>query len=334
MPQPSTLCQCPHCHFQAKVTAQDVGETARCPRCKTSFVLAPLEGESSDTAPLQLKPLPPKTEEEIDSSGETLYEPLPEPEPAPVPVEEASSPARKNLLVGAVIAFATFALPFPRFVFSYLGTLVHELGHTLTYLAFGYPAIPSFDFVYGGGLTSASERSKPALFLIAISLCLLLWHLRQRKPALWLAGCLVVVAYGIIASTRLHEFLISAMGHGMVLVIAGIFLYRSVREHTQKTPIEGPLYAACGIFLLLSEAGTAWNLRHDADYRELYAMGKGGVLEGDLTILGRELLGGSAADAAFWLLAGCVLTPCLTYLACRYDFSIIDWLKREGNSSP
>ena len=36
-----------------------------------------------------------------------------------------------------------------------LSVVIHEIGHSIFYMFYGYKAIPSFDFQYGGGLTSA-----------------------------------------------------------------------------------------------------------------------------------------------------------------------------------
>ena len=38
---------------------------------------------------------------------------------------------KKTILAGAILAAVVTMLPFPRFVFGYMGTLLHEFGHTV-----------------------------------------------------------------------------------------------------------------------------------------------------------------------------------------------------------
>src|SRR5205085_4916566 len=55
--------------------------------------------------------------------------------------------------IGLVLAIVITAIPFARFIFHPIIILVHELGHAVAGWLLGYPSIPSFDFVYGGGIT-------------------------------------------------------------------------------------------------------------------------------------------------------------------------------------
>lgn len=58
--------------------------------------------------------------------------------------------AWKSLGTGFMIALVALLVPFLGFIFGYLGILVHELGHAVAAWMFGYPAVPAFDFQYGG----------------------------------------------------------------------------------------------------------------------------------------------------------------------------------------
>jgi hypothetical protein len=41
--------------------------------------------------------------------------------------------ALKTLAIGGLLAIVVSVIPFTNFVFGYLGTLVHELGHSVTH---------------------------------------------------------------------------------------------------------------------------------------------------------------------------------------------------------
>src|SRR6185436_11151598 len=61
--------------------------------------------------------------------------------------------AQRAVASGLALALIVYVVPLLRFVFHTLITLVHEHGHTISAWSFGIPAIPAFDFVYGGGVT-------------------------------------------------------------------------------------------------------------------------------------------------------------------------------------
>ncbi|MEB3226567.1 MAG: hypothetical protein VKJ86_12265, partial [Synechococcus sp.] len=67
------------------------------------------------------------------------------------------------LISGSLLGLVLFFLPPTRFILNTFLTFVHEIGHAIAYWMFGYPAVPSFDFVFGGGITLALNRA-PIIF--------------------------------------------------------------------------------------------------------------------------------------------------------------------------
>jgi len=183
--------------------------------------------------------------------------------------------ARRALLVGAVLAAVVLAVPFLRFVFSYLTILVHELGHALFAWLFGYPAVPSFDFHYGGGFTSYETRKNVLVGLVFTGWIALLYAYRHHRPGMLAVGGLAGL-YALFALTPLHELLIGFMGHGAELLFAGIFLYRALSGSAVKVRTERPLYAFLAFFIVASDARFAAGLVRSPLERELYAEAKGG----------------------------------------------------------
>ena len=196
--------------------------------------------------------------------------------------------ARRALLVGAVLAALVLALPFLRFVFSYLTILVHELGHALFAWLFGYPAIPSFDFHYGGGFTSYESRKTILLGLVFTGWVVALYAYRHHRPGLLAVGGLAGL-YTLLALTQLHELLIGFMGHGAELAFAGIFLYRALGGSAVKVRAERPLYAFLAFFIVAGDARFALDLVRSPLERQLYAEAKGGGDWMDFSLLGRGL---------------------------------------------
>lgn len=258
--------------------------------------------------------------------GHTLYTP-PDPTPPPPAVQSVTPAGRKNLGIGAVLGVVLFALPFTRFVLSYLDVLAHELGHALAAWGFGFPAVPAFDWRYGGGVTLSNERSIAVLLICYGIFAVLLFRLRARPGPRNLLSALLVV-YSIAAFTPLHEIVQLAMGHAMELLIAGIFLYRAIAGRAVTHAVERPLYAACAVFMILQNTALAWGLMRSAEARELYGAAKGGGHWMDLSRIAHDYLGVGLPAVAFLLFLACLATPCASYLAYRYEPLLTDRLER------
>ena len=216
--------------------------------------------------------------------------------------------AARALVQGGVIAILVFAVPFLRFVFHTLVTLVHELGHAAAAWVFGIPAIPSFDFVYGGGVTVQAGRSAGLMILIYAAFAVIAARLRRRPGAL-LAFVAWAVAYSLAAFTSAHEAIEVAMGHGSELIFAGVFLYRALDGSACRVPAERPLYAFCGFFILLSDVAFALGLLTSDATVAAYQDAKGGGHWMDFSRLAEDYLHVDLSAVAFFFLLACVLAP-------------------------
>jgi hypothetical protein len=253
-------------------------------------------------------------------------------ETSDVPVDDRPA-ALRALAVGFVLAAVTSAMSFPRFVFSYLIILVHELGHALCYWLFGYPAVPAFDFVHGGGITVHQERSVLLLLCAWVGLGALVWFHRGNPLAVRVFGTLAAL-HVLFVLSGFDAWVGLAGGHGFELLFAGIFLYRAATGSGVKVPLERPLYAACGFFLLMQMIGMIGRLVTSASARGDYSAAKGGALTMDLDRLAHELLGASVPSVAFLLLVAALSVPLLTWLWVRKEQAVFGFLGRLFDRSP
>lgn len=325
--------QCPRCGF-------DSPDEIECPRCGVVFaklerraVAGPLIAEPRNGGPEDAEPqdteVEPEDQELADAVEGVLYTP-----PEPADVAETATPlsaeARRALTVGFGLAVLVLAVPFLRFALSYLGVLVHELGHSAVSWLFGYPAIPALDFTYGGGVSLTFGR-RPVLvvsFLLALVL-LLGWAWRHPRWR-WFAGA--AVGMWILASlTALHEVVILAMGHAAELLFAALCLHRAITGEGTERRVERPLYAMVGWFLVLEGIWFAWGLLADSARREAYEGAKGGGHWMDFSRLADEYLGVDLSLVAAVFLAACVATPVLVLLA---ETRFLDSTRPHGYPSP
>ena len=219
------------------------------------------------------------------------------------------------MAIGAFVGLVVFLIPPTRFVFSYLGTLIHELGHTVVAWAFGYPAIPAFDFRHGGGVSM--HLSGRSAFLVLVCIAAWAYLIVRVKDRVRVRNLVLVAAglYALAALTPLHQMLELAMGHGAELIFAGIFLYRALSGaavvHGQ---LERVLYAACGTLLVLENVHLSWGLVSDVDVRTAYGMAKGGGNMMDLDRIAIDFLSVPVQTPAGLLLIASLVTPVVTYL--------------------
>ena len=181
-----------------------------------------------------------------------------------------------------------------------LATLCHELGHAATSWLFGRPAIPAFDLSFGGGVTTIGERAGFLLVPLVGAWLWLLWLARVRRS--WLiASATGFALWLLLLALGGDEGLISAMGHGGVLVIAGVFVFRGLTGYAEQFPGERHLYGVIGWALWWGEVTFALKLLLDDETRALYLEGKRGI-DNDLLALGGSLDGVVCAYLALLLL--------------------------------
>jgi hypothetical protein len=130
---------CPKCGFEQRQGAQE------CAHCGVIFAkLAEAEAFPHMHRPPE-KPMPPEVAPDAFDEGEVVHD------------GRIGAKELKILGFGLMLAIIVYAIPFTRFVMSALVTLFHEMGHAVVAWCLGIPALPAFDFTYGGGITSYGQ---------------------------------------------------------------------------------------------------------------------------------------------------------------------------------
>jgi hypothetical protein len=243
-------------------------------------------------------------------------------------MEDQSGITREGWLalgVGAALAACMLAFPFASYVASYFTVLVHEMGHALTGWAFGYPSIPAFDFVYGGGVTSHTERTLMLAVGVQGALLWLAWLFRRNPPSLVLALGISAL-YGLLAFTSLHELTITAMGHGMELIIAGVFLHRALGGRACHHGAERVAYSFLGCFVTLTNLRFAYRLMASSFHREVYEEAKGGGHWMDFSVLAEQHLHTSLEIIAASFLVLCLVAPVLAIAGNHFREATAEWI--------
>lgn len=203
-------------------------------------------------------------------------------------------------------------------LFNGFEVIVHEIGHAVTHWLFGYPAIPTVNILYGGGITLSLEQSSLVLGLIYGTLAFFLYRCRHsRRLLILLVGFIGIYTWVLL--TPLSKILMISMGHGMELVAIVICLYFATGGYFCQLDLERPLYAMLGFFLLFSDLKKFWGLIFDPDLRDFYEQGVGGVLDNDFVILARDYLNVDLSIVAGFFLVGCIFTPLVAFLLFRYE---------------
>ena len=192
----------------------------------------------------------------------------------------------KILGFGLVTAIAAYALPFTRFVLSALVTLFHEFGHAVAGWLMGYPSIPAFDFIYGGGLTHHGEFKPSIAIAIGIAFAYMMWLFRENKKSVAIIGALFLVWLFFITREWRREIVFAGAGHAGELILAGILFYKALSGTGWRMPeIERPLGAFIAFFVQIHTTMFALRLLRDPEFFAWYRAGKGGALMNDLEVI-------------------------------------------------
>lgn len=290
---------CPRC-------ATDVPEGAvDCPACGIIFA----KWRAPRTAPEAGGPVSPARPAAVAPPAWAISTPAPPPPPETLGITHAGWRAAG---IGAVMAGLLTFFPLISFLLHPLSTLVHEIGHTAVYWVFGYPAIPAFDFVNGGGVTMGDrDRSSAVVAAWVMGVVILAWWQREKRAVL-IALAVVAVLYFFMFNTWRERFAITIGGHGGEIVFGALFLYRALTGWGCKIETERPLYAFIGFMVLFNSLRLGFNLVSNVLEKAWYLQGKGGM-DNDLVIGGlylnwklegmaRGLIAATflAIPAAFW----------------------------------
>lgn len=242
------------------------------------------------------------------------------------PSPALSRDAVRSLAIGFALAVVFTIIPFTSILFNPLVTIVHELGHTVMSWLFGYPAFPAFDFAEGGGVTPTLDRVPFVLVIVYGFFVAGLWRVRSHYPTV-LAGVALLLVYTWAAFSQWHHVVILAMGHGMELVMALVFLHRAMSGTTLLQADERPAYAMVGFLIWFHAVQFAWTLSRDAETQAGYAEGKGGLAH-DFTVIASDYANMSVPGIARLFLVACVVGLFVPRLAYRYESAISLWAAR------
>ncbi|PLY11700.1 MAG: hypothetical protein C0624_01505 [Desulfuromonas sp.] len=311
---PPEIRTCPKCGF-----AQPPGESF-CLKC--GLVFAKYQRRQAKNTSEQTVPEVASQEEALELSEDHLF------------VTRSLGPQGWMAVGGgALLALLVLSLPRLDFIFQTFITLVHELGHALFGWLFGYPSIPAFDFMYGGGVTMHQQRAMSLVYGVLALLVMAAFVYRRNLRTLT-ALAIIAALYALCTFTRIHEVLNLFMGHGTELIIAGIFLYRGFSGFAVIHTVERPLYAFLGFFVLFSDLRFAWRLITDPVHRYLYEEAKGGGHWMDFSRIAEEYLRVDLSAVALFFLLCCLLPPLAIWVYRTWRTEILLTLNRLFDRNP
>ncbi len=224
------------------------------------------------------------------------------------------------IAIGAGLALPLVALPFfgfLAFLLHPLMTIVHELGHSIAGWLFGYPSIPAFDFVYGGGMTIHTGRQFGLLFVIYLIFAGLFYRFRHNRLTLGVLAGLAAL-HALLAFTRFHDLIILFMGHGTELIICTVFLYRAISGTSLVHELERPIYAFLGFFIQFYDLKFAFQLLTSREHQEDYADAKGGGHWMDFSRISDDFFQSRFLLVVLAFFLFCFLPPVLAFLIHRF----------------
>lgn len=223
----------------------------------------------------------------------------------------------KVTAAGAFLGFILFFLPFTHFIFSYFNILTHELGHAMFSWMFGRFAIPSFDFMFGGGMTMIYDRAPGFTVVMAIVFIIAaFFSLRNFFRLAWLV--VFGAVYFTIILTGADEALGIFMGHGSELIFVGIFLYRGISSFACKYEAERYIYVMLASFMLFNDISFANGLLFDPYKVSEYMEGKGGIVDNDFVRVANEYWHVKLSTVVSFYYFLSLITPVVTILLYRY----------------
>jgi hypothetical protein len=265
--------QCPQCQ------TQNSEQALMCSLCgavlKRVHSAVPTQSVNTDEDP-QFGPTPVQSE---TATGAFVYQAWMD------PIYKAQASKRSpffHLGWGLVLA-GVFSLPF--FLFKTIGwvfeSVVHEMGHTLMAYFMGSIALPAIRL--DGHAATVSLEQSPILAGIVWLLLVLgaVWFGIFKHRPLLITMVVLALLYPFFAFSDRKEWLLLIAGHGGEMVIATIFLWRSMVPTYKVQEEERMLYAALGWYLWFQNLIMNWNLVYSQESRDWYAENGSFGLEND-----------------------------------------------------
>lgn len=193
-----------------------------------------------------------------------------------------------------------------------MATLFHEVGHTLMGWIFGYPTLPSFDFVHGGGMAWHFGRQVPLQWgMIALG-AWGVWWVWVRDARWGIAAAASYAALLAASLTGFHDVIILFMGHGAEVLVGSFILARVLADGVPNRPLEFEIHALAGTYLILTPIHLSWGLATDSLVRDEYWRQKGLEGFGDFSRIASHFGLASEIPVAWFCLGFAVCMAVLT----------------------
>ncbi len=222
------------------------------------------------------------------------------------------------LLIGFGLSLVIYTIPLSRFVLNAFLTFVHELGHAAAFWVFGYPAVPSFDFIFGGGITLALNQV-PILAIAVYGLLGYVAFLYRRNRNTLIVLCSIAFVHLLCLFSPWHEAIIIAMGHIAELLTIFICGYFALGKYFCYVGGEQTIYAMLAGFSFLETCSFFGRLIFSDSFRIIYRAGKGGLLDNDLVRLANNHLPFGLEGISLMFLATTIIMPIATWCAFYYE---------------
>jgi hypothetical protein len=207
-----------------------------------------------------------------------------------------------------LVAFPLAKLAYiPNYVFNFLTTLVHEIGHSLCAWLMGMPSLPTVG-IFGGGVAVWTDQIILIPLAIIGALVALAIRFRDRLPVMISILCVIPV-YALLAFTNGKNLFATAGGILLEIVGASACFY-VVLVVSLERPFERPLYALWGWWMLLNRMAETVLMLKSPQYFQRQAVIDSGLAAGltsDLEILREHMAVGSPAPILWCVLILCLL---------------------------
>ncbi|WP_434776879.1 M50 family metallopeptidase [Neisseria sp. Ec49-e6-T10] len=236
---------------------------------------------------------------------------------------------RKRILLAFVVNLIVLSTPLSRFIASYYNIAVHELGHAVFGWLAGYPAIPAFNFVHGGGVTFTMSRS------IIVSVCiytgLLFFYykvIQLNKGLISLKNILIFIAFSLFFFIEpLHRSVAIFMGEGMSVLVGLICCYLGLSHYVKRPQYEKNILLWLGVFLWCHVCKFCYGLYFDSAYRERYMSDPSSGITNDFVKLS-QMSGWPITVFVFLLIVFLIFSGFVLIKAIRYpDNLLAKWIE-------